>query len=120
MFATLKKVTLLVAMAATLGTSVSATTTAANAMPRGPVVKSEATIQVRHRGHRGFRRFHRGHRWHGRRWHGRRWHRGYRWHPGYARHWGWRRCHRFLRRYRYTGSRYWLYRYRRCVAYRYW
>ena len=36
------------------------------------------------------------------------------------RPWGWRHCRRYLRMYRITGRRYWLWRYRRCIRYRHW
>jgi len=116
----IKKLALMLALAGTVGTSLTPAMSTANAMPRGPVAESGAAAElVRHRGVR-HRRWHRGRRWNrGHRRHRRnRWHRRHRSWGG--RPWAYRRCYRYLRRYRITGRRYWLYRYRRCIRWRHW
>jgi len=106
MFEKIKKFAMLLAIAGTVASAAVPASTSANAMPRGPVAESSAaTVKVAF-GRRHHRRFGRIGIYIGPGW-------------GRGRH-GWRRCHRFLRRYRFTGSRYWLRRYRRCMRYRYW
>ena len=105
MFNSIKKFAMLLAIAGTVASAAVPVSTSANAMPRGPVAESSAaTVQV-HFGHRHRHRFGRIGIYIG---------------PGWGhRPWGYRVCRKFLRRYRITGSRYWLHRYRRCIRHRY-